>query len=43
MGNEICKPLGYVLQGDHRAYCMEECVMREKKIVAELHWHEYLE
>jgi hypothetical protein len=37
MGNENCKPLGYVLQRDHKSYCMEECMMREKKIVPELH------
>jgi hypothetical protein len=43
MGNEICKRLGLVLQGEPRPYSMEECVMREQMTVAELHWHQYLE
>jgi hypothetical protein len=43
MGNETCKPLGYVLQAVHRANCKEESMMREKIIVAELHLHQNLE
>jgi len=40
MGNEIFKPLGYVLQGDPKAKLHGR--MREQKIVAKLRWHQYL-
>jgi hypothetical protein len=43
MGNEIFYPLGYILQGDHKTYCIEECMTREQKAVAELYWHQYLQ
>ena len=42
-GNGVCKLLGYILQGDNRAYCMEGCMMRGQKTVAELHWYKYME